>query len=115
MSARPRPMSDLLFAMAGPIVWAVHFFGLYLAESFLCPPAIPTASAIIRPLAVTLTVSALMVLVWLRMNARAPAEMSSGTSNPLSFQRPLIDISIVAVVWTSIPIFLIDACTGSTG
>jgi hypothetical protein len=108
-------MFDLMFALAGPIVWAVHFFGLYLAESFLCPPALSSASAIIRPFAVILTVIALMVLVWLRMNARAPAEMSSGTSNPLSFQRPLVDISIVAVVWTSIPIFLIDACSGSTG
>ena len=115
MSARSRPMFDLLFAMAGPIVWAFHFFGLYLAEAFFCPPALSAAGAIIRPFAVVLTVVALMVLVWLRVSARAPAEMSSGPSDALSFQRPLVDISIVAVVWTTIPVFLIDSCMGTTG
>lgn len=29
MSAHPRPISDLLLALTGPIVWAGHFFGLY--------------------------------------------------------------------------------------
>ena len=115
MSARPRPMFDLLFAMAGPMVWAVHFFGLYLAESFLCPPSFSAAGAIIRPFAAVLTVMALMALVWLRLNTPAPAENSSTTANALPFQRPLVDISIVAVVWTSIPVFLIGACAGSAG
>jgi hypothetical protein len=108
-------MFDLLFAMAGPMVWAVHFFGLYLAESFLCPPALSAAGAIIRPFEGVLTVTALMVLVWLRVTARAPAETSRDASNPLSFQRPLIDVSIVAVVWTSIPLGLIGSCAGSMG
>ena len=115
MRARPRSMFDLLFALAGPIVWAIHFFGLYLAEAFLCPPALSAASAIIRPFTVVLTVIALMMLVWLRVNARAPAEMPSGASDALFFERPLVDISIVAVVWTSIPVFLVDSCAGSMG
>lgn len=110
MIPRPRPMLDLFFAMAGPIVWAVHFFGLYLAESFLCPPAPSAASAIVLPLAAVLTVIALAVLFWLRFKARTPADVSGGTSGALSFKRPLIDISIVAVLWTSIPLFLIEAC-----
>ena len=115
MSARPRPMVDLLFALAGPIVWAIHFFGLYLAEAFLCPPVLSTASVIIRPFAVALTVIVLMVLVGLRVNIRAPTEMPSGASDALSFKRPLVDLSIVAVVWTSIPVLLIGSCVGNLG
>jgi len=110
MSHRPYPMMDLLFAMAGPIVWAIHFFGLYLAEAFLCPPVFSAGSAIVRPFAAVLTVIALAVLIWLRVNARALADVSGGTSGALSFKRPLVDISIVAVLWTSIPLFLIEAC-----
>jgi hypothetical protein len=108
-------MLDLLVAMAGPIVWAVHFFGLYLAEAFLCSPPLSAASAIVRPFAAVLTVFALAVLFWLRFNARAPADVSGGTLGALSFKRPLVDISIVAVVWTSIPAFLIASCASSVG
>jgi len=115
MRARPRSMFDLLFALAGPIVWAIHFFGLYLAEAFLCPPVLSTASVIIRPFAVALTVVALMVLVGLRVNMRAPTEMPSGTSDALSFERPLVDLSIVAVVWTSIPLLLVEPCRHTLG
>jgi hypothetical protein len=111
----PRPMLDLLFAMAGPIVWAIHFFGLYLAESFLCPPAVSAGSGIVRPFAVILTIVALAVLIWLRVNARTPPKPPSGTSSALSFKCPLIDVSIVAVLWTSIPLFLIEACRPSIG
>jgi len=104
----PRPISDLLFGMAGPIVWAIHFFGLYLAEAFLCPPAVSPGTEIVRTFAVILTVLALAVLIWLRVNARPPA-------GALAFKRPLIDISFVAVLWTSIPIVLIEACRPSIG
>jgi hypothetical protein len=110
-----RPMIDLLFAMAGPIVWAIHFFGLYLAEAFLCPPAVSADSGIVRPFALILTVVALAVLIWLRVNARTPTQAPGATSSALSFKRPLIDVSIVAVLWTSIPLFLIDAWRPSIG
>ena len=115
MSSPPRPMFDLLFALAGPIVWAIHFFGLYLAEAFLCPPVLSTASVIIRPFAVALTVMALVLLVWFRLNMRAPTERPSGASDALSFKRPLVDLSIVAVVWTSIPLLLVEPCRHTLG
>ena len=43
MSAEPRPVCDLLPALAGPIVWAAHFFAVYLAavrarDRALVPP-----------------------------------------------------------------------------
>jgi len=119
MSPRPRPqarpMVDLLFAMAGPIVWAIHFFGLYLAEAFLCPPAVAAGTAIVRPFAMMLTVTALAMLIWLRVNARPPAEASGRASGALAFKRPLIDISVIAVLWTTIPLFLIEACRPGIG
>jgi hypothetical protein len=111
----PRPFSDLLFGMAGPIVWAIHFFGLYLAEAFLCPPSVSPGTGIVRPFAVAMTILALAVLIWLRVNAHPAAEARSGTTGALAFKRPLIDISFIAVLWTSIPIFVIEACRSSIG
>jgi hypothetical protein len=115
MRHRPRPMLDLIFAMAGPIVWAIHFFGLYLAEAFLCPPAVSGGSAIVPPFAAILTLMALAALIGLRVNSPTPAEASGRNSSALSFMRPLLDISIVAVLWTSIPLFLIETCARGVG
>jgi hypothetical protein len=112
---RPRPVLDLIFAMAGPIVWAMHFFALYLAEAFFCPPAVSAGSGIIRPFAAILTVMALAALIALRVKSSTPSEPPVETSGALSFRRPLVDISIVAVLWTSIPLFLIEACARGAG
>ena len=48
MSAHPRPMSDLLLALTGPIVWAGHFFGVYLTEALLCSTPGPATGAQVR-------------------------------------------------------------------
>jgi len=111
----PRPVLDLVFAMAGPIVWAMHFFALYLAEAFLCPPAVSTGSAIVRPFAAILTVMALAALIALRVRSSTPSEPPGETSGALSFKRPVVDISILAVLWTSIPLFLIESCVRGVG
>jgi hypothetical protein len=60
---------------------------------------------------VILTVMALAALIWLRVTSEAPGD----TSGALSFKRPLVDLSVVAVLWTSIPLFLIEACARAAG
>jgi hypothetical protein len=39
MTAKARPLSDLLIALAGPIVWAAHFFVIYGVEAVICTRA----------------------------------------------------------------------------
>jgi hypothetical protein len=83
------------------MVWAAHFFALYLAEAVLCSPSVPYASAV-RVAGVTITLIAVLALLW--------ARRLFGQSEARPFARPLIDLSIVAVLLTAIPLALIAAC-----
>ena len=70
MSAHPRPMSDLLLAFTGPLVWAGHFFGLYLTEALLCSTSASAATIQIRWIGAGLTVIALAALIAFAVRAR---------------------------------------------
>jgi len=120
MSAHPQPISDLLLALTGPIVWAGHFFGVYLTEALLCTATGPATGAPVRPIAAGLTVIALAALVAFAFRHRHSFHLSAGDntgmSAPLSaFAGPLTIVSILAVLWTSIPLFLLPACAPGGG
>ena len=119
MSAQPRPMSDLLLALGGPMVWATHFFGLYLTEALLCSAPAPSAGAQIRWIGAGLTFIALAGLVAFALRHRHDFHPftgnATGTSAALSFAGPLTLLSILAVLWTSLPLFLLPACTPGGG
>ena len=118
MSAHPRPMSDLLLALAGPMVWAGHFFGLYLTEAVLCSTPAP-AGAQVRWIGAGLTVIALAALAAFALRHRHGFHLfacdATGASAALSFAGPLTIVSILAVLWTSIPLFLLPACAPGGG
>ena len=114
MSAHPRPMSDLLLACTGPLVWAGHFFGLYLTEALFCSTS-PSAAAIqVRWIGAGLTVIALAALIAFAVCARYSTdglnELSADTGALFSLAGPLTILSILAVLWSSIPLFLLPAC-----
>ena len=119
MSAHPRPMSDLLLALIGPIVWAGHFFGLYLTEALLCSILAPAAGAQIRWIGAGLTVIALAALLTFAMcSQRCFGFSDDKRTDPgtlFSFAGPLTIVSILAVLWTSIPLFLLPACAPGGG
>ena len=109
MNARPLPLTHLIPALTGPIVWATHFFILYLAEAFACAAG---ASAV-RWIGAMATIGALGILAV--SAARAGAHISDGqpsvTAVLLSFAMPLALLSIVAILWSAMPLFLLPACT----
>lgn len=113
MSAQPRAVTDLLAGLAGPIVWAAHFFGVYLAEALLCASSSVSGVAAVRFAGAGLTVLALAILLWARLRARA--DHIEGLPPSFSITRPLIDLSIVAVLWTSIPLFMLQGCMSVGG
>ena len=114
MSAHPRPVSDLLFISFGPIVWAAHFFGLYLTEALLCSAPGPATGGQVRWIGAGLTVIALAVLMAFAVRSRDAFGFSDDrrtrTGALSSFAGPMTIISTLAVVWTSIPLFLLPAC-----
>jgi hypothetical protein len=120
MNAHPRPASDLLVASFGPIVWAAHFFGLYLTEALLCTAPEAATGAQVRSIGAGMTVIALAALVALALRHRHGFRLSAGgnTRTPAAlskFAGPLTIVSILAVLWTSIPLFLLPACAPGGG
>lgn len=100
MTARPRTTASALIGLIGPIIWAAHFFSVYLAESLLCSST--EADKLVRLAGGILTIAAVSALLWARSR--------SLDSEWTWLIRPLIDISIVAVIWTAIPLFTLQAC-----
>jgi hypothetical protein len=101
MTGRVVTIGHALLALVGPMIWAAHFFAVYLAEAVLCSPDV-AADRAVPAVGVGLTVAALIVLIWVRRRAAGGAVSW--------FVRPLIDLSIVAVVLTAIPLLMIEAC-----
>lgn len=106
MSARSRPLSDLLLAIAGPVIWAGHFFGLYLSEAVLCAAPGSLTEMLTRSIGVGLTIVALAMLAAL---TAMPAGRDSSRAH-FAFARPLSMLSMLAVLWTFIPMTLLPAC-----
>jgi hypothetical protein len=102
MKVRTIAMGRAIFALVGPMIWAAHFFGVYLAEAILCSPAVSAGSGV-RVAGIFLTIGALVALLWVRLI------FARGSSSP--FARPLVDLAIVAVVLTAIPILIVEGCS----
>jgi hypothetical protein len=111
-----RPLKGLGFVLAGPAIWAVHFFALYASEGFLCatgPWATADAVGLMNLTLTTIAVAALLVLLcwqaqrgWRRQRAAAIdavayREISMG----------LAVMALLAVIWSALPAILLPVCT----
>jgi len=118
MTGRQQPLSSFLWALAGPIVWFVHFVGLYLAEAFLCIAPGPDPGTNLRVAGTGLTLLALTLLFASFIRgayvARHPRHATAAGAQ-LPFAQPLTLLSILAVLWTSVPMLLLPACVPGTG
>jgi len=112
MNGEIRPISSLLIALLGPIIWAAHFFGVYLVEAVLCPAREPVSIGLVG-LALSALALAALTLHSARCHLSDPA---GGARDPLRFTLPLTLLSMTAVVWTSLPLLVLPACTpGGSG
>lgn len=91
-----------LLILTGPLTWVAHLFAVYLAEAILCSLDGSGYGTIVRALGLALSIVAVSVLVWMRLRARRDIWPS--------VTRPLIDLSIVAIILTSIPLLMLHAC-----
>jgi hypothetical protein len=114
MSPGARPFSDLLVALFGPLVWSLHFFGLYLAQALLCT-TLEAATAPVRATGAGLTIAALLALSVFAVRERRNSQAITGQLRALAFAGPLTALSILAVLWTAVPLFLLPACRAVGG
>ena len=113
MSTQPRTMLDLIAVLSGPIVWALHFFSLYLIEALGCTVAGTTAGTHVRTSGAVITVVALAALLGLTMyHRRGFRRRSHGTAADAleRYAALLAALSLVGVLWASIPLFVFPAC-----
>jgi hypothetical protein len=117
MNTGARPLSDLLVALFGPIVWSMHFFALYLMQALLCTTL--EATAPVYEIGVGVTIAALVALLTfaVRRHQGSQAIAASVDARELmfAFAGPLTALSILAVLWTSVPLFLLPACGAAGG
>ena len=102
--------------LAGPAIWAVHFFVLYASEGFLCaagPLAAADAVRLISLTATTIAVAALLVFLgwqaqrgWRRQRAAA---IDAGAYRDISMG--LAVLALLAVIWSALPAILLPVCT----
>jgi hypothetical protein len=118
MTARPLPLSHLVLALTGPIVWAAHFFILYLAEAFTCTSA-GIAHDAVRWIGAGATAAALAILaVWSMRFSKTARGSVGGLSQPevrFAFAVPLALLSAIAILWSAMPLVLLPVCTQGTG
>lgn len=120
MSTQPRAMNDLLLVLSAPIVWALHFFALYLIEALWCTAAGPSAGSHVRTIGAVITAIALAVLLGLALHHRRGFRLRShetaGVSDELARYAALLAVpSTIAVLWASIPLFVFPACVPASG
>jgi hypothetical protein len=116
MTGKPLPLGIFLATLAGPIIWFAHFAGLYLAEALLCVHPRPGVTDSLRMIGALWTVPALATLLALVIRDRKAADRRQGGNTIVAeahsrLKRPLITLSILAVLWTSGPLFVLPACT----
>ena len=102
--------------LAGPAIWAVHFFVLYASEGFLCaagPLAAADAVRLISLTATTIAVAALLVFLgwqgprgWRRQRAAA---IDAVAYRDISMG--LAVMALLAVIWSALPAILLPVCT----
>jgi len=108
---QPDSVIDLVKALTGPIVWAAHFFFLYLNEAFQCAGSnSPTEAVRWSGLVATITAVAALALYLARVYPFRQHDRTAQLEAALSFGGPLALLSMVAIFWTAIPLLLLPAC-----
>jgi hypothetical protein len=115
MTAQVQPLKDFLVCLFGPVVWAVHFFVVYGAESIVCLTASsPTTGMRWTIIAVTALSLAAIAASWIRFPAADAAE--AGTRHFLRVLSGwLAAISAAAIVAVSISAWHLPACLSPEG
>jgi hypothetical protein len=106
--------TELLLCLGGPIVWALHLFGLYGGATLACLPT-TTQHIAFASLAKTLTLASVLAVLGLMMwqaKRRWPrgADHVAATRFLGSVSLVLSGTALVAIVWSAVPVLLLRPC-----
>lgn len=109
-------IGGILFLLAGPILWALHFLAIYGAQSTLCALGEPGLGILnsVNVAIIGATVVGVTVLGWLVIAPNALQRMMSDAQSSdtfiISVMRLLTLLSIVAIIWEGAAFSLLPAC-----
>jgi hypothetical protein len=103
---------QIVAAFGAPVVWAAHFGTLYAANALACARDFAASVSATAAIA-TLLAAGIIVMFW-RIGADEPrgaAGEDRSTNTMLRFlSRWLGGLSLLAILWTAVPVFLIEPC-----
>ena len=111
-----RPVSELLRVFTGPLVWFAHFVIAYGTEAILCTPAAgaPRLMTGLLAIATALAFAALGAFAWSMMpRHRAPATEDAAFLRVVALA--LAALSLLGVIWTTLPALSLPACASPAG
>jgi hypothetical protein len=102
----------LLYGTLPLLVWAFHFFAVYLLVAAQCSPALMTPQAPRHATLAMLSVLALGACAALLWRARGTLRHAVDDSSALLHwaQAGSAVLAMVGIAWTSVPMLLIDGC-----
>jgi hypothetical protein len=108
---RAGSITPLLGALAGPIAWAAHFSLLYAAATLACLTPEPNEPAF-RMFALVLTLVMVAGLSWFLVRRTGTYRRDPQSNRFLHIVAiALAAISILAMLWTALPVAMIGHCT----
>lgn len=115
MQTRDHFFRDAMDASAPLLLWALHFFVVYIFAALACESTLVGAQLFSYPLieGVLRLLSLIASLLLLGLLWRAIALYRHASQKFLPFTRLLcVMLGTIGIVWTSVPMFILSACSG---
>jgi len=109
-------MHGLIWAVAGPMIWAAHFFLMYAAQTALCTAMPGRAAGHVTSAGIALTAVAGLALLVLIGHRFATTHRDQGPdiapSRPFlgHVQVALAALSLLAVIWAAVAAAALPVC-----
>lgn len=115
MMGETRPLNNFLWVLAGPIVWAAHFFVVYGPEAIICTRAASPAYAMrwVVAVATAAAIGTLAIFLFRQLVRRRKTRNTAAFLNDVSIA--LVSMSMAAIVGVAAGSLSLPACTPAAG
>lgn len=108
-----QPKASIVLWLAGPMIWAMHFFLLYGAHTLICSAAGARPDWLMLPIAIGLTAVACVTLGFIALHGGSVLQErdQEGARFLRDTGRLLAGLGLLAVLWTAWPTGVVSSCT----
>lgn len=110
-----------LLALAGPLIWVVHFAAVYIAQHAICVIFEDRAEFWVQLAIILVTAAALLALAVFALKPELLRHLDNEQDRPentwlffVNIMRLLALMSFFAVLWSGIALFFLPACSPLT-